>query len=432
MNYTLENFISYCEEMEIADESLRESTDIYDTTLDKIETLLDRARKAKKPENKIIILQDLIKLVDETVAHLKDLTDDNIDKALSVGSRLVSILLKIQISKSIVATMATSILSGALSFSLPTFTFYYIGNFLAKKKLKSMTIRDKKKVRDNCVKELIEYKKYANTMINITKAEMKKSNKPIPTTESTMVAIAEESVTDVVRVVKEKFNGLIEKIRRWLQALKSWIDTKLYKLLKIQYILIDVKYYNEVMSFINGIRNLGKDPKTYIQVLRANYTALTSTDEDKIAAAIDKMKDIYENVSDSLSLLNEKRKEIPTPKEGGKVIGVALQDLAALKSYFQTYLALGQAMIKEIMDGMKKMNNVKMIENDQTKKDCEADVEKLNRLFMSNAFAISNLCITKSQICIHLVNEIIRNGKAPNSEKKEEKTAGNKKEETEK
>ena len=133
------------------------------------------------------------------------------------------------------------------------------------------------------------------------------------------------------------------------------------------------------------------------------------------------MKDIYENVSDSLSMLNEKRKEIPTPKEGGKVISVALQDLAALKSYFQSYLTLGQVMIKEIMDGMKKMGNTRMIENDQTKKDCVADVEKLNRLFMSNAFAISNLCITKSQICIHLVNEIIRNGKAPNTEKKEEK-----------
>lgn len=420
MNYTLENFISYCEEMEIADESLRESKDIYDTTLDKIETLLDRARKAKKPENKIAILNDLIKLVDETVKHLKGLTDDNIDKALSVGSKLVSIMLKIQISKNIVASMATSIWTGA-AMSLPTFAFYYIGNSLAKNILKTMTIREKKKVRDNCVKELLEYKKYANTMINITKTEMKKADKPIPSTESTMVAIAEESVTDVVRVVKEKFNGLIEKIRRWLQALKSWIDTKLYKLLKIQYILIDVKYYNEVMSFINGIRNLGKDPKTYIQVLRANYTALTSTDEDKIAAAIDKMKDIYENVSDSLSLLNEKRKEIPTPKEGGKVISVALEDLAALKSYFQTYLALGQVMIKEIMDGMKKMDNVKMIENDQTKKDCVAEVEKLNRLFMSNAFAISNLCITKSQICIHLVNEIIRNGKSPESEKKEEK-----------
>ena len=349
MNYTLENFISYCEEMEIADESLRESRDIYDTTLDKIETLLDRARKAKKPENKIAILQDLIKLVDETVKHLKGLTDDNIDKALSVGSRLVSILLKIQISKSIVATIATSAWTGT-AMSLPTFAFYYIGNYLAKSKLKSMTIRDKKKVRDNCVKELIEYKKYANTMIDISKAEMKKSHKPIPTTESTMVAIAEESVTDVARVVKEKFNGLIEKIRRWLQTLKSWIDTKLYKLLKIQYILNDVKYYNEVMSFINGIRNLGKDPKTYIQILRTNYTALTSTDEDKIAAAIDKMKDIYENVSDSLSMLNEKRKEIPTPKEGGKVISVALQDLAALKSYFQSYLTLGQVMIKEIMD----------------------------------------------------------------------------------
>lgn len=420
MNYTLENFISYCEEMEIADESLRESKDIYDTTLDKIETLLDRARKAKKPENKIAILNDLIKLVDETVKHLKGLTDDNIDKALSVGSRLVSIMLKIQISKNVVASMATSIWTGA-AMSLPTFAFYYIGNSLAKNILKTMTIREKKKVRDNCVKELLEYKKYANTMINITKTEMKKADKPVPSTESTMVAIAEESVTDVVRVVKEKFNGLIEKIRRWLQALKSWIDTKLYKLLKIQYILIDVKYYNEVMSFINGVRNLGKDPKTYIQVLRANYTALTSTDEDKIAAAIDKMKDIYENVSDSLSLLNEKRKEIPTPKEGGKVISVALEDLAALKSYFQTYLALGQVMIKEIMDGMKKMDNVKMIENDQTKKDCVAEVEKLNRLFMSNAFAISNLCITKSQICIHLVNEIIRNGKAPESEKKEEK-----------
>lgn len=420
MNYTLENFISYCEEMEIADESLRESRDIYDTTLDKIETLLDRARKAKKPENKIAILNDLIKLVDETVKHLKGLTDDNIDKALSVGSKLVSIMLKIQISKSIVATLATSLWTGRF-MSVPTFAFYYIGNNLAKSKLKSMTIRDKKKVRDNCVKELLEYKKYANTMINITKTEMKKADKPIPSTESTMVAIAEESVTDVARVVKEKFNGLIEKLRRWLQVLKSWIDTKLYKLLKIQYILIDVKYYNEVMSFINGIRNLGKDPKTYIQILRANYTALTSTDEDKIAAAIDKMKEIYENISDSLSMLNEKRKEIPTPKEGGKVISVALQDLAALKSYFQTYLNLGQVMIKEIMDGMKKMGNTRMIENDQTKKDCVADVEKLNRLFMSNTFAISNLCITKSQLCIHLVNEIIRNGKAPNSEKKEEK-----------
>jgi len=419
MNYTLENFISYCNEMEIADESLRETSDIYDVTLDKIETLLERSHKAKKPENKIAILNDLIKLVDETVNHLKSLTDDNIDKALSVGSRLVSIMLKIQISKNIVASMATSILMGGAMMSVPTFMFSYIGHQLAKNTLKSMTIREKKKLRDNCVKELLGYKKYANHMIEITKKEIKKSGK-VPTTESTMVAIAEESVTDVARVVKEKFNSLIEKIRKWAQMLKSWIDTKLYKLMGVEYIMIDVDYYNKAMSFINGIRNLGKDPKTYLNVLTASYRAVTSNDEDKINDAMDKLQSLYENVSDSLSLLNEERKKIPTPKEDGKKISVPVQDMAAVKSYFESNLIISKVLVVTISDMAKSMNDVKVIESDETKREGAATKEKARRLLLSNAFAISNLCITKSQICIHLVNSIIANGKIPGSDKQEE------------
>lgn len=390
MSYTLESFILYCDDMRIADESLRETNKIYQPNYEKMKELISEAKHTKNNSEKVKILKDTLEVVDDTIKQLKELKTDNIDRAISVGSKLVSLLLTISASKNILAS--------TLKYRLnPVSTSAnVIGKILSTVALRTMSVGHKKAARDKCVKELIEYKMAINAMIRNVQSSS-------ATESTTILDVANESAIDVVNKLKEKTSKFIQMIREWLQRVKSWISTRLYKLFKIEYITIDVKYYNEVMSFINGINNIGKDPKTIIQLINKSRGILSSTSKEHIEDAVNELQESYQKLSSDLKLLADKRSEIPTPEKdgGGKTINVATQDMMAIKKYFEREIATAQGlpgMISQISNNIKTDNG-------------DAYDDKLRKVLVSNAFAVSNLMMTKANLCIQLVNGIFTNSK---------------------
>ena len=403
MYYTPENFISHCEDLVVCNESLRDVNETYKPNYEKVTELIAKAQKARNKEQKIRLFKEALTLIDDTVKQLKALEGDALDIALSVGSTLVSTIIKIQSAKNIMTKMSISLLAQ----KSPTTAIPQIaGAIITHAALHQLSLSHKKKLRDKCVKELNEYKVGINLMLNKLQAS--------EAAESVMnLTVANESAIDVVRKMKSGLSDLIGKIRKWLQIAYSWLQTKLMKLCKVEYITIDVNYYNNVMSFINGINNLGDDYKTYINIIRANYNALTSKNDEETLNAIDKLQDIYQDLSDKLELLAKERANIPSIDTSGKgkVINIATKDLIAIKKHFEQELELGKTLPSIIGQFVGALDRAATSDN---------QVEKAKRLLYSNIFAISNLLIGKSQLCIQLINAIIANSKVKTNEEKKE------------
>jgi hypothetical protein len=404
MNYTPENHIPFYDDSSICNESLRDVNEIYKPNYDKITELITKAQNAKNKEKKVQLCKEVIRLIDDTVKQLKDLKGDALDVALSAGSTLVSTIIKIQSAKNIMTKMSLSLLRER---SITTVIPQVAGAIITHAALHSLTIAHKKKLRDKCVKELNEYKVGINLMLN----KLQASENAV---ESCMqLTVANESAIDVVRKIKSGLNDLIGKIRRWLQIAYSWVQNKLMKLCKIEYIDIDVDYYNNTMSFINGINNLGDDYKTYINIIRSNLKVINAKSEEDVVNAVDKLQDTYDDISEKLKLLAAEKSKIPSPDTSGKgkVISVAMKDLNAIKKHFEQQLETGKVLPSLIGQVIGELDRSANSDNQD---------EKIKRLIYSNTFAISNLLMTKSQLCIQLINIIIGSSKVkPKEEDKE-------------
>ena len=399
MDYTLEEFISYCDDMQIAEESLRDINKTFEPNYEKIKSLVSNANNIDKKEDKIKLLKEANEIIDRTIVQLKSLNDDALDKALSVGSRLVSILIKIASTRDIMNKMSLFFLKEkSLTTTIPQLAI----SVLSHKILKSLTVRQKKKLRDSYVKDLQKYQ------VNILMLISKIQQSSVSTESFYDISIANEAATGLIQRLKTGLNDLVYKIRRWLQIASSWLKEKLFKLCKIEYIKIDVDYYNAVTRLINEINRVGSDPNSYMNIISSNIRVIGSTNTESVIKAVEALRDNYQSIQDDLNELKNKRNEIPSPSSTGKVVNIATKDINAIKKHFEKNLNMGRnlpGLIAKALGGIDR--------------NADNDTEQIKRLVYSNVFSISNLMVGKSQLCISLVNDIIANNK--NNEKIEPK-----------
>ena len=390
----VESFIDFCDNELITVESLRSGNSLKYTKLLKrdIPKTLHDTEKSNYDGDKIIKLEETLILIDDAIDELSHLEPDMLDKALAKGSELAYIIGMICRSKSIIGELDHSINSSMIT----KITRFLVERYIMGIPVRKLSINEKKRVIDKKIQALRDYREIVNNTL-------KKLHMTSNVTESYELMVC-ESNNAMATIGKTIINGvqtLIYKLKTLIQRIESWINEKLFKLLKCEYIQIDIDYYTQSINLINRIKNSKESMNTWLKILKTNMDAIRYIDNVlKYDENVHQLKNMYSMLESELKKMESLMDSeiVLKPKEQQKLIAISPKDINAIYAILNDNQTLSNYIMKQLIIFSRKLKS-----SSQTK-------EGICKLLSANFAALSHMQALKSDMCVKIVNGIMANG----------------------
>lgn len=390
----LESFISFCNDMMISNESLREAGSLRYTKLLKMDIpkILHDSDKSNYSKDTLYKLEETLILIDNAIDELSHLTPDMFDKVLEKGSSLFYMLYTIYRSRTLIGGLNNSN-HGSLITKL---TRILIEEILIGIPVRKLSIENKKMRINKKITALKEYKKIINQYIH----KIKTINHVYEAYSCDMYHKSDR-LSEIGKTIMMGIQTLIYKLKILIQKIESLINEKVFKILKSEYIKIDVDYYVQSMDLANQIKNSGTSVNTWLQIIHKSIDAINSYDnETKFNENIEKLQNIYKMISAEIRRFESmKTAEIKIkPKDQQKLMAISSKDMNAIQQVLQSENIIFKFLMQKLVIYSRNLKN--MTEKKET----------ICKVISANFAALTNLQTIKSNACIKIVNGIIANG----------------------
>ena len=400
--YNVELFIDFCDN-EIIMESLREAHSLKYTKLLKgdIPKVIQDTKKSNYTTDNLDRLEETVILIDDAIDELRNLKPDMFDKVLSKGSKVASIIVAICRSRDIINMLNYSNRYGSMITKL---TRYLVEGFIVGNTLGKLTIQEKQRMVDKKITALRTYRKIVTDTISKVKSEtfiMLNTENDNVTESYDFMYPANEGWNEIGKSIMNGVQTLIYKIKIIIQKIEAWINEKVFKLFKCEYIQIDVDFYTQSINLINTIKNSGTSMKIWLQIMKLNVDAIKNADNDQTYNEnVNQLKNIYDMISGELKKMeNLKDTEIEIkPKEQQKLIAISSKDMQDIHQILQNNQNLYTYIMQQLIifsRNLKKASPTK---------------EAICKLLSANFAALSNMQALKSNMCVKIVDGIMTNG----------------------